>query len=96
MSFVPVASPDPQRLEDARRLLCEVFNVPELHSFQDEAGQNMLKGFDTIVDAPTRAGKTLTFLYSLFYHWRPGDVPNPKKDKIVIILSPLHKSHERP
>ncbi|KAK0194062.1 hypothetical protein F5146DRAFT_1034108 [Armillaria mellea] len=64
MSFVPVASPDPQRLEDARRLLCEVCNVPELHSFQDEAGQNMLKGFDTIVDAPTGAGKTLTFLYS--------------------------------
>ncbi|KAK0435752.1 P-loop containing nucleoside triphosphate hydrolase protein [Armillaria borealis] len=89
MSFVPVASPDPQKLNETRKILCEVFNVPELRSFQDEAGQNMLKGLDTIVDAPTGAGKTLSFMYALFYHWRPGDIPNPKTDKIILVLSPL-------
>ncbi|KAK0440512.1 hypothetical protein EV421DRAFT_2020286 [Armillaria borealis] len=72
MSFVPVASPDPQKLNETRRILCEVFNVPELRSFQDEAGKNMLKGLDTIVDAPTGA-----------------DIPNPKTDKIILVLSPL-------
>ncbi len=72
MSFHPLTALDSQRLEETENVLCEVFNLPEVRDYQAEAGRNMLLGIDTILDAPTGAGKTLAFYYALFYHCWTG------------------------
>ncbi|KAJ7687525.1 P-loop containing nucleoside triphosphate hydrolase protein [Mycena rosella] len=88
MPFTPVAVLDPERLKFAAQRICQVFGVESLHSPQQEAGQNILKGISTLLDVPTGGGKTLAFWYALFYHWEPG---NMEKDcqKIVLVVGPL-------
>ncbi len=49
----------------------------------------MLLGIDTILDAPTGAGKTLAFYYALFYHCWTGSNEEGDFDKLLLVLSPL-------
>jgi superfamily II DNA helicase RecQ len=68
MPYQPLESLDPERVRNAEETLCKVFGLDSLRDFQVEASQNLLKGFHTILDVPTGAGKTLAFWYPLFYH----------------------------
>jgi superfamily II DNA or RNA helicase len=64
---------DEERLQKASEMMCQVSKVSTLRNFQVEAGKNMLRGEITILDVPTGAGKTLSFWFTLFYHfWRVG------------------------
>ncbi|EDQ99113.1 uncharacterized protein LACBIDRAFT_335334 [Laccaria bicolor S238N-H82] len=70
--------------------LCETFGIPFLHPFQIETGQNILQKRSTILDVPTRSGKTLAFFYALFYYWWPGNTERDScQKKIIVIISPL-------
>ncbi|KAF9050700.1 hypothetical protein BDZ89DRAFT_1126137 [Hymenopellis radicata] len=66
-----------------------VFGVPTLCNFQEEAGQNVVKGISTFLDVPTGGGKTLALWYSLFYHM-VGESDDDEGDKrIVVVVGPL-------
>ncbi|KAJ3899017.1 hypothetical protein F5879DRAFT_763929, partial [Lentinula edodes] len=79
---------DPEKAREAPRRVCEVFGVPSLHDFQEQAGHNTLKGQNTILDVPTGGGKTLAFYYPLFYYWSQN-TSDSKNQKIILIISPL-------
>ncbi|KAJ7638097.1 hypothetical protein B0H17DRAFT_1216883 [Mycena rosella] len=88
MPFKPLVDLDPEKLEKASKLLCELFSVPSLRVYQTEVGQNVLKGISTFLDIPTGGGKTLAFWFPLFYYWGPG---NTDKDcqKTILVVGPL-------
>ncbi|KAJ7677229.1 P-loop containing nucleoside triphosphate hydrolase protein [Mycena rosella] len=88
MPFKPLVDLDPEKLEKASKLLCELFSVPSLRVYQTEVGQNVLKGISTFLDIPTGGGKTLAFWFPLFYYWEPG---NTDKDcqKTILVVGPL-------
>lgn len=88
MPFVPPASLDDERLQTAVELLCVTFGVPSLRPHQLQTGKNILLGYDTILDAPTGAGKTLAFYLPLFYYWSPG-IAIPSSQKVILVISPL-------
>jgi len=80
---------DEGRLETARKMLCNVFDIEEVREHQNLAGKNILRGMSTVYDVPTGGGKTLAFWYPLFYHW------DTKSDalisqKMVLVVSPLN------
>jgi superfamily II DNA helicase RecQ len=82
MPYQSIESLDPERLQNAEETLCKVCGL------EVEAGQNLLKGFHTILDVPTGAGKTLAFWYPLFYH-----IGNWEKralcTKCLLLIGPL-------
>lgn len=80
---------DEVRLEETERRLCSTFNIPSLHEHQKQPGRFILAGRSVILDVPTGGGKTIAFLYALFYHWWPGKVEEDKLSKSVLIISPL-------
>ncbi|KAH7870893.1 P-loop containing nucleoside triphosphate hydrolase protein [Lentinula edodes] len=88
MPFTPLTEIDPEKAREAPRRVCEVFGVPSLHDFQEQAGHNALKGRNTILDVPTGGGKTLAFYYPLFYYWSQN-TSDSKNQKIILIISPL-------
>ncbi|KAJ7197346.1 hypothetical protein B0H12DRAFT_1245054 [Mycena haematopus] len=88
MPFKPLTELDPAKLENASRNLCSLFNVPSLHPYQVETGQNTLKGRSTLLDVPTGGGKTLAFWYPLFYFWAPGNTDEDCQ-KIILVVGPL-------
>jgi superfamily II DNA helicase RecQ len=88
MSFKPLARLDEARLRRTEEMMCRVFGVEKLRPFQQETGQNVLLGRRTVLDVPTRAGKTLAFWYALFYHidnWKRRE----ECKKMVILVGPL-------
>jgi hypothetical protein len=88
MPYEPLDSLDPERVQTTEEMLCKVFKVDSLRDFQVEAGQNLLKGIHTVLDAPTGAGKTLAFWYPLFYHigdWEKKD----ECKKCLLLIGPL-------
>ncbi|KAF8909185.1 hypothetical protein CPB85DRAFT_1435761 [Mucidula mucida] len=88
MPFAPVLEIDPQRAARAREKMCEVFDVPELRDFQEEAGQNILLGHSTFLDVPTGGGKTLAIWYALFYHMATTSDGDEGSKKVIVVLSP--------
>jgi superfamily II DNA helicase RecQ len=88
MPFKPLTELDPERLQRAYQNLCTVFEVPALHSYQKQTGENVLKGISTILDVPTGGGKTLAYWIPLFYYWTPGNT-DPDCQKIILVVGPL-------
>ncbi|KAJ3924685.1 MAG: P-loop containing nucleoside triphosphate hydrolase protein [Lentinula lateritia] len=88
MPFTPLTEIDPEKAREATQRVCEVFGVPSLRDFQEQAGHNTLKGQNTILDVPTGGGKTLAFYYPLFYYWSQN-TSDSKNQKIILIISPL-------
>ncbi|KAJ3831940.1 P-loop containing nucleoside triphosphate hydrolase protein [Lentinula raphanica] len=88
MPFIPLTEVEPSLARQAELSLCAVFDVPSLHGFQIQAGHNILKGRNTILDVPTGGGKTLAFYYPLFYYWTPGN-SNLQSKKTILVISPL-------
>lgn len=88
MPFRPVSVLDPVKCAAAEKALEATFRIPSIHEFQRDIGHSILLGHTTILDAPTGAGKTLAFLYALFYFWHPGNAQE-NEQKNVIVVSPL-------
>ncbi|KAJ3746939.1 P-loop containing nucleoside triphosphate hydrolase protein [Lentinula raphanica] len=88
MPFVALTEVNPIIARQAEFSLCNTFDIPALHDFQIQAGHNVLKGRNTILDVPTGGGKTLAFFYALFYYWTPGTSYQRTK-KITLVISPL-------
>jgi superfamily II DNA helicase RecQ len=88
MPFQSLPHLDPERLKRTSEMMCAVFGLPSLHPWQEEAGQNILKGKSTLLDAPTGIGKTMAFWYPLFYHMSSfEDIKHCKK--VVLVIGPL-------
>ncbi|KAJ7579542.1 P-loop containing nucleoside triphosphate hydrolase protein [Mycena floridula] len=68
--------------------LCKVFGVPELRPFQVQAGENILRGIDTILDIPTGDGKTLGFFLPFFYHIKSLETIE-QCEKVLLVVGPL-------
>ena len=88
MPFSPVATLGPEHLKIAAQTFCDVFRIESLHLYQEEAGQNILRGVSTFLDVPTRGGKTIAFWNALFYHWQPGST-STECQKIILVVGPL-------
>ncbi|KAK6968994.1 p-loop containing nucleoside triphosphate hydrolase protein [Favolaschia claudopus] len=88
MAFRPVLQLDPQRVQNANKLLCQLWNVPTLRAHQELAGSNMVKGINTVLDVPTGGGKTLAFWWPLLYHWSP-EIDEERSRKNLLVISPL-------
>ncbi|KAJ7720137.1 P-loop containing nucleoside triphosphate hydrolase protein [Mycena maculata] len=88
MPYKPLAELDAVKLENASKVLCDLFKVPSLHPHQSQTGQNTLRGISTVLDIPTGGGKTLAFWYPLFYYWAPGNLDDDCQ-KIVLVVGPL-------
>lgn len=87
---MPTPEPlDEARLEQTERRLCNIFNLPSLYDHQRQPGRLILSGRSVILDVPTGGGKTVAFLYALFYHWWLGKVEADENAKILFIISPL-------
>jgi superfamily II DNA helicase RecQ len=88
MPFTPVTALNLECLRLTAETLCRVFDIESLHPYQEESGQNILKGTSTVLDVPTGGGKTLAFWNLLFYHWQPGNIGRDSQ-KIVLVVGLL-------
>ncbi|KAL0563732.1 hypothetical protein V5O48_018334, partial [Marasmius crinis-equi] len=88
MPFKPVKSLHLDCANHAEDKIYELWGALALRKHQVQAGRNNVLGKNTVLDVPTRGGKTLAFWYPIFYHLS-GDPNNAKNFDNLLVISPL-------